>query len=211
MSNYAVLTGDLVNSRRNKSDHFQQMIGGLSEALQYCAANYPCRFELYRGDSFQILLQEPKDSIIIAILVRIKLKLMSANGIWDARIGVGIGRVEHPTTSLSSSLGEAYVLSGSALDAIGSNRLVIKTSNEDANTRLVLLTRFCDNLISKLSQKQALALWHYLTLDNAIHQQVAEAMGTSRVNVTQLLNNAGYDLIRDYIATAQGIIDSIGV
>ncbi|PTC00060.1 hypothetical protein C9975_09605, partial [Thalassospira xiamenensis] len=154
MPNYAVLTGDLVNSRRNKNDDFQSMIGGLSEAMQYCEVNYSCRFELYRGDSFQMMLQEPTDSVVIAILIRIKLKLMSANGIWDARIGVGIGKVEHPATRLSSSLGEAYILSGNALDSIGSDRLMIKTNNEEANNCLELLTRFCDNLISTLSQKR---------------------------------------------------------
>lgn len=86
--------------------------------------------ELYRGDSFQLLVEDPALAIYIAILLRAGLIYNTpdtSDGVWDARISVGIGSIDFISENIVTSDGEAFLLSSTQLDNIGKRRLAVKT------------------------------------------------------------------------------------
>lgn len=117
----------------------------------------------------------------------------------DARISIGLGEIDPPVATLGRSSGEAFVLSGHQLDTMGTDTLVVNSSNPVFQRDTSLLTRFADHMISQTTSRQANALYYYLTEQDNSHQALATLLGTSRVNVTKLLNQAEYQLISDYL------------
>ncbi|MFA9460075.1 hypothetical protein [Thiohalorhabdus methylotrophus] len=119
---YAVLTGDLVRSRSLSATELHRAHAGLREAVADLkdAAWEPRpagEVDIFRGDSWQLLLRTPGNALRTAVYLRASLL---AQGFADTRIGLGIGGVaslSRERTSLST--GEAFELSGAALDGLG--------------------------------------------------------------------------------------------
>jgi len=64
-------------------------------------------------------------------------------------------------------------------------------------------------LLTKITQKQANALYVYLTSSDNSHAALAKELKTSRENVTKLLNLAHYQLIERFIKHTQHVIKNI--
>lgn len=85
--------------------------------------------EMYRGDSFQVVVDNPELALSVAIALRAKLKASTPDKseVWDARLSLGIGDVSFASGNILTSDGEAFRLSGRAFDNIGKKRLCIST------------------------------------------------------------------------------------
>lgn len=86
--------------------------------------------ELYRGDSFQLLVEDPAMTTKIAILLRAGLIYHTPNkdaGMWDAKVSIGIGSIDFISDNIVTSDGEAFIYSGRQLDNMGKHRLSIRT------------------------------------------------------------------------------------
>ena len=159
------------------------------------------RVELFRGDSFQIVVDNPEEALKIAVLFRAGLKSKTPKDIrkpWDARISLGVGGISYEADKVVVSDGEAFRLSGRELDEIGKRRLTVKTRWEDINAELKISTAFADDIISGWSYAQAQAV--YLTL---LHQNtqkdVAARLDKTAQNISKLLGAAKENLIRNYL------------
>src|SRR5690606_36032467 len=126
---YAVLTGDLVKSRRLQSgdlERARQTVLGALDGMPW--AGVEGKAEFFRGDSWQALLSRPEQSLRAAIYVRAALRALDLpEARADSRVAIGIGpvaRIERGRISLST--GEAFQRSGKALDDLGATaRLAI--------------------------------------------------------------------------------------
>ena len=118
METKAVITGDIVRSELialGKRDLLIQVLHQIVENLQ---DKSPMRMELFRGDSFQIVVDSPEMSLKIASMMRAGLKSNTPKGSkteWDARISIGIGTIDYQGDSIVTSDGEAFKLSGRGL------------------------------------------------------------------------------------------------
>ena len=69
-----VITGDLVNSTNIAAEWRQAVVG----ALYKCAADFspltPINIEMYRGDSFQVVVGNPEYALTVAVAFRAKLR-----------------------------------------------------------------------------------------------------------------------------------------
>ncbi|HKJ89198.1 MAG TPA: hypothetical protein VKA48_11915, partial [Gammaproteobacteria bacterium] len=95
---YAVLTGDLVRSSTLSADELQRVQDGLRTAARELAvASWAAdslvvgELDLFRGDSWQLLLRRPGPALRAALFLR---STLLAQGIADTRIAIGHGTVE---------------------------------------------------------------------------------------------------------------------
>ena len=204
-----VITGDIIGSSQIKIEHRGDLLTCLNTMGDELQCVSPFRMEMYRGDSFQMLVEDPSKAIKIAILLRAGLIYHTPNkndGVWDARISVGIGGIDFMSDNIVTSDGEAFMLSGTQLDNIGKRRLVVKTPWEEVNKELEMSTAFVDNIILGWSSTQAGMMYMSLRQDKS-KKDVAEMTGTSVQNVRNVLANAKESLIVKYLEHNSEIIN----
>ena len=201
-----IITGDIVDSSQISAQYRGELLNCLNTMGEQCVT--PFSMELFRGDSFQLLIDEPSAAIKIAILLRAGLIRHTAskeNGMWDARISLGIGNVEFLSERIVTSDGEAFHYSGRQLDEMGKQRLAVKTPWQDVNDELALSTAFIDDIINGWSSKQAGMIYLALRQDTP-KKDIAKLIGTSVQNVRNVLSSAKESLVRKYIERYRDII-----
>lgn len=205
---HAIITGDIVRSESIRLDKRDDLIKTLRCALEELQRHSPMKMEIYRGDSFQIIADNPAKSLRIASMIRAYLignaPENEKNG-WDARISIGIGAIEYKGESIVVSDGEAFRLSGRGLDNIEKNRLAITTCWEDVNNEMDASIGFVDNLITNLSRNQASLL--YLAVAEELPQvEIAGRTGKSQQNISKTLNAAKEPLLSRYLHRFESLI-----
>jgi len=195
----AVITGDLIKSQNIPQQEYDAMLYQLDQSLRFIAKRFNASFSIYRGDALQLQLQEPEQVCRAAILLYLQLK--AAN--YELRQSLAIGSLDNPRADIKTATGSAYTLSGRGLDAMGQQRLVLSLENKAIEEGFTLNIALIDILLQKMSQKQANALFYYLTAENNNHAELAIELITSRENVTKLLNLAHYRLIDRFVNYSQ--------
>lgn len=203
-----VITGDIVGSTSIKTEYRANLLNCLNTMKEELQNVSPFTMELFRGDSFQLLIENPAAALKIAILLRAGLIHHTPdkeNGMWDARISLGIGQVQFMADSIVTSDGEAFQYSGRQLDTMNKTRLAVKTPWNDVNEELEVSTAFVDDIIKRWSGKQAGMIYLSLKADSP-KKEVAQYIGTSVQNVRNVLSSAREPLIRMYIERYSKII-----
>ncbi|HET8791627.1 MAG TPA: hypothetical protein VFM75_10485 [Modicisalibacter sp.] len=202
MQPIGVLTGDVVGSQRIPQR--ERLSRTLDEILTLLEARFGARGDRYRGDGFQIAVPDPRDAMLAAVLVRAVLIQQSPSRqlMWDARIAVAIGPARMPTAErFAEADGEAFLLSGRSLDALGdkTDRLAIVTPSAALTSELALLTRFADDILSHWSRFSAEVVYLSLLHDES-QQALAKRLERTQPTVNRRLVAARWPLIRDYLA-----------
>ena len=188
----AVITGDIVRSEQIAIDKRDLLLKVLRDIVRDVQEKSPMGMEMFRGDSFQIVLERPEASMEVATMIRAGLKSNSptdGNEVWDARLSIGIGTINYQSDSIVTSDGEAFKLSGRGLDAMGKSRLAVKTCWEDVNEVLDVLMAFVDDLITGWSVNQANAVYHSVALGLS-QTDIATQFEKSQQNVSKTLNSS---------------------
>ena len=83
-----VITGDLVNSTNIAVEWRQTVVDALNACVTDFSPLTPIKIEMYRGDSFQVVVDNPELSLTIAIAIRAKLRASTPEKkeIWDDTI-----------------------------------------------------------------------------------------------------------------------------
>ena len=194
----AVLTGDITRSQSYSDDELRSILAALKQHLTTYAKRYGGHFDIYRGDAFQLAVEQPQYSMHIALGLRLALKAHTAN--VDVRISVAVGEAHFRPKEVKTGTGEAFVLSGRGLDAIKPYHLAFFSSDNKLESNLQLLTRFADAHISALTQTQSETLLAYLEASDKNHENIAAILNKNRSNVSRILNASNYKLIAEYLA-----------
>lgn len=193
----AVITGDLVGSSTIAVDRYPLVLQQLEQTLAALSSDQN-DFVIYRGDGFQLYLPAPERALFAALCIRLKLIALNT----DCRLSIGIGAIDHKRSQISMSTGEAFTLSGRGLDALKDVFWNLHLPQSLPNEWQLLL-RFSDVLLQQMTARQAEVLSVFLTGDFPSHQHLADAMKTSRANITQLLNQAHYTVFQDLLTQFQ--------
>lgn len=190
-----VITSDVVNSTKisaEKRDILLSVLQRIENDLQtICVTN----IEVYRGDSFQVLVEDASKGMLCAILIRAGLMCFAPEeDKWDARLSLGIGDVQYENRRVTMSDGEAFRLSGRTFEEIGKRRLVVTTISEDINEELTLSCAFADDIISGWSKKQAQLMYQVL-LKGTPRKELADLHSTSVQNIGKKLRAAKENLV----------------
>lgn len=118
---YAVLSGDIVGSRRfsGVGPVIRDAIKGAYLSAEETFGGALLGVDVFRGDSWQLLIDSPALALRSGLLMRALMKANEQLPKIDSRLAIGVGTVEFvDRANLSESQGEAFVLSGEALDGL---------------------------------------------------------------------------------------------
>ena len=202
-----VITGDLVNSTNIATEWRQTVL----DALNVCVTDFLpltlIKLEMYRGDSFQIVVDKPDYTLTVAIALRAKLKATTPDKqqLWDARLSIGIGDISFESDNIVTSDGEAFRLSGRSFDNIGKKRLSISTTWSDFDRDIELVTRFADDIITAWTAKQAKVVYQSILFPK-LQKDLAGDLGMTRQNFNSHWSSAKGQLILDYVKYFKSLI-----
>jgi len=211
----AVITGDIVKSRRLTPENKTLLIDYISDAFKQWEKDYGMRSELYRGDSFQCLIKESYYALRQAIIIKTYIRSFNPSDkiemnnktrltrpkiflfphwLFDVKIAIGIGTVDYETKYNATSDGEAFQISGMLLDEIKNNRqsFAIRTKdkyNDELETEMVLL----DTILGKTTAFQCEVI--YLKLLGYTESEISDMIKVNQSAVNQRSNAAGWNAI----------------
>lgn len=204
----AIITGDIVDSTKMAAEERKSMLLMLQSLPELLSTFTKIDLEIFRGDSFQIRVWDPIDSLKVAFAIRAHIrsfKFAEHNRQWDARMAIGVGTVEFENGTIATSDGEAYRSSGRGLDSIGKYRLTIETPWKEVNKELRVSTAFADDIISGWTQSQSRVMFQSLTT-SLTHAEIGSILGITRQMVDKALRAGKEDLMNLYINRFEELI-----
>lgn len=206
----AVITADIVNSTKIEEAHRYLLVDELDNIIQDLKRLSSLRCEMYRGDSFQVLVDDVKYCLEIAVLIRLGLKKSNLlkNGKLDARMAIGVGDISYEHEQVILSDGEAFRLSGRTFDKLNKRRLLIATNINDVDEPLNVMLAFIDELLEGLSYTQSIYLYDSL-LYNMSQMELANVYHTSQPNIAKHLKSAKENLFRLFFDFAEKTLKSL--
>lgn len=207
MNKYAIITGDIVSSRKIEPQQREKLYADIDTFLNSLKKKWIRSFETYRGDSIQCEANSPELSLRVALIIRCyvmayvpeesrkKILLWQKKGMpskgyfnvaFDIRLAIGIGEVDFiRRRKITSSDGEAFQLSGEALDNLKEDyrRLVFKSDDEEFNTVMEPMILLIDALTQKWTQNQAELVFN--KLQNKKDEEIANLFKVSVSAINQ--------------------------
>ena len=189
----AVLTGDIINSRRGKVPNW---LGTLKETLQKFG-NEPKQWEIYRGDSFQLEVS-PKKALETAIFIKASIKKEKN---IDVRIAIGIGNKTYTSNKVTTSNGTAFINSGECFDNLKKLTLAIQTPWNEFDEQINLSLELALLTMNNWSPATATILTAALEKQHYSQKELAATLNKSQSSISEALSRAGYDEIIKLIDT----------
>ncbi|MGL5681815.1 MAG: hypothetical protein ACRDDZ_02005 [Marinifilaceae bacterium] len=205
-----VITGDIINSTSLTPKQRELLIQTLRELMDSLHNMGSMQYEMFRGDSFQIIVDEPQHTLEVAILLRAGLNKSTpkeSKQKWDARMAIGIGTINYTSEKVTLSDGEAFHLSGREFDQLDKKCLAIRTPWTEANEELAVSTAFADDIISGWTSAQAQVIFISLSMQCS-QKEIALEIDKTTQNVSKLLNTGKQSLIELYIQRYKQIINN---
>lgn len=210
---YAVITGDLTGYSKLNKNQREKLISELKDILKQIEkesgnSRQRNRFSLFRGDSFQGIIINPLKAFHYALKIRTRLKMFKLSKIninLDARIAIGIGKADIIKQNITESDGEAFRLSGPALDKMTSQqRLKIKTPFTNLNDEFDLICLFTDVILSRWTMNQSEVV--YYLLNGYTQKAIADKLKITQAAVNQRTTSANWNVINAALKRYENLI-----
>jgi hypothetical protein len=132
----AVITGDIINSKKISS---RKWLKHLKRELDTNGSS-PKTWEIYRGDSFQVIISKAEDALRAAIKIKAALKCIKG---LDARMAIGIGTRTYNAPKVTESNGTAFVHSGEKFEMLKQEKqnLAVKSDSDVFDKEINLLLK----------------------------------------------------------------------
>jgi hypothetical protein len=209
-----VLTGDIVESREISIENRRLLYADLKAFLaRLKKEKWITEFELFRGDSFQCVLEQPENLLRAALLIRTfikgylprdekdRLEKSVASGAaptkgylpgdQDIRLAMGIGPVDfYDPKSLAHSDGDAFRFSGEELDNLkkAPYRMALRTQNKGFNEPMEPAILLLDAVLQKWTNNQAETILY--KLEHFKEEDISKALNISQPAVNQRIKAA---------------------
>ncbi len=195
----AVLTGDLIKSRKRTNDAVDQAMSVLAAATKDLAHDFnidPQKviFERFRGDGWQVFL--PQGEIALRASLRLIAQLTAQGDGMATRIGIGLGKASLPADRrLGAASGEAFTVAGDVLENQDRNaRISSPSMGNPAMTAMIMLL---DWQSQNWTPAQAAALFEAMRDDTPTQEEIAGRFGVSRQAIQMRLAGTGLHAIRE--------------
>ena len=210
----AVLTGDLIQSRKLDNEGMEKVLNALHttfDEIQVKILQKKGYFEIYRGDIFQILVPEPQLALKVALILKARLlSLFGDSKIKsDARIAIGIGTIRMHNAKIIESQGEAFEFSGAELDRMikESMNISIKTPWDRPNEEFKVNCLFADSIIGSWSSKTAESVFRYLLYGETQEEQAAYFNVSQPAISKRLFTHGNMKAVDAFMKRFENIID----
>jgi hypothetical protein len=187
-----VITGDIINSRNTKP---KEAVDALKSVLSDYGHS-PKDWEIYRGDSFQLLLDTPQKSFSAAMRIKASLKSHKAR---DVRMAIGIGNISYRAKAVTESNGEAFVRSGEKFEQLRKEKvnLAVRTPWKEFDDEINLYFRLALIAMDDWSEASAEFMNIQLANEAKSQEEIAKLLGIGQSSVSERKKRAHYDeLIR---------------
>lgn len=206
----AILTGDLIRSTEASPEAVETAM----QIIRDCSARIGPRtdFTRFRGDGWQLRLEEPGDHLWACLLLLARLR--AREGIPGCRIAVGIGE-EYPTDAkdLSTAMGPAFIASGRELDMMKPGQILAIARKDKTDSFRPLLYKIAGNLSERWTNGQAEAMALKLDPDSPADERlsnetIARQLGVTRQAVDARLRAADYPILDDMMMAFRGEVNA---
>jgi hypothetical protein len=191
MKEHAVITGDIINFTQ-LDEHARQSLINEAKKLLKSWVKKPEDAEVFRGDSYQLIIDDVNDAInrSIQLICWFKKYKGYKNALpLSTRISIGIGKLAYTGKSVLDSDGEAFHQSGRNFDKMGVDELLtINTSNEAINKQIEIILVFINQIINQWNANQAEVI--YLLKEDYTQQSMAQVLGIMQGAVNNRLKVA---------------------
>lgn len=206
---HAVITGDVINSSAIDRN-FHQALHTIANDIKKVHPGF--LFEVFRGDSFQSMVKQPEDALLLSVIIRAGLRRYSrsssVNDAWDARVSIGIGHIDaNNSMKLGEMSGEAFVRSGQTLDKMKEedSRLKITTGDEQTDKEFDASCPLADTILSRWTTSQSGAIYLYLLKKNT-QKEIGEALNTSQRAISKRLESANLHSMTNFFNRYKEVI-----
>ena len=188
----AILTGDIINSRKAPAGSWLKT---LKKQLTQIG-NTPSKWEIYKGDYFQVEITNLPDALITAIKIKAALKKISG---VDVRMAIGIGEKEYSAKRISESNGSAFIFSGETFETLKKEKIniAIKSSwikfDKEINLYLRLGLIIMDNWSINSAEIVSIALEN----SSLSQEELGKKIGIKQNAVSSRLKRARYDELKE--------------
>lgn len=185
----SVITGDIIDSRKQKS---KDWVEDLKKILSPFGET-PSQWEVYRGDEFQIEIQNPEEALLTAILIKAHLRAIKL----DARMSIGFGDKTHNGEKVSESYGTAFINSGELFETLKKQKITLAMRTGDAvidekmNLMIQLASTFMDNWLAQSAEFVAVAIEN----PTLSQEELGQKLGINQAAVSRRQKRAQFDLV----------------
>lgn len=185
----SVITGDIIGSRQQKSEHWVENLKKILAPF----GKTPSQWEIYRGDEFQIEINNPEDALLAAILVKAHLRTIKS----DARMSIGFGDKTHNAERISESNGSAFINSGELFETLKKQKvnLALRTGDLDFDEKLNLMLQlaltFMDSWLVQSAEFVAAAIEN----PTLSQEELGQKLGINQAAVSRRQKRAQFDLV----------------
>ena len=183
----AVITGDIINSRAEPANQWLPM---LKKILKKYGKN-PQQWEIYRGDSFQLLLA-PEVALHAVFQIKAGIKQLKE---LDVRMAIGIGEQDHKAQKISESNGTAFIRSGECFENLRKHNLRILTGDPAKDEIFNLLFSLALLTMNNWSSTVAETISLFLQNPEKSQTELAKKLNKSQSSLSEALKRGGFDEI----------------
>ncbi|MBX5438177.1 MAG: transcriptional regulator [Thermoflavifilum sp.] len=188
----AVITGDIVHSRKLSPASWMK---ALKEALSR-AGSSPKDWEIFRGDSFQLMLNQPERAFWMATYIKASVKMCKH---IDVRMAIGLGEAAYLGERITESNGTAFSFSGSRFERLQKEKLLlaIQTANPEFDAEMNLYFRLCLIAMNHWTNKAAEVVKLSLEHPDASQQQLGKKLHIQQHAVSKRLKTAYFQEVME--------------
>ena len=185
----SVITGDIIGSRQQKSKHWVEDLKKILSTF----GEMPGQWEIYRGDEFQVEINNPEEALLAAILIKAHLRAIKS----DARMSIGFGDKTHNAEKVSESNGTAFIHSGELFETLKKQKvtLAMRTGDlffdEKMNLMLRLALTFMDNWLVQSAEFVAVAIEN----PGLSQEELGQKLGINQAAVSRRQKRAQFELV----------------
>lgn len=164
---YAVITGDIVASSKFPENVRHKLHGVMVNGGEVLRRIFPLaapwKLEIFRGDSWQLVVTDPSLSLRIALYYRAFLRAYLENLKVESRLAIALGTIDFiPGNRISGGDGQAFQKSGHLLEKMPKrNRMTFAIAgreNTDIHLALEIIVLLLDSLTLRWTARQAKAV-----------------------------------------------------
>ncbi|MDE3212084.1 MAG: hypothetical protein KGM98_02525 [Bacteroidota bacterium] len=197
MDQSVIITGDITHFTQ-LGDQDRQDIIRETEALIQSWVPQPGWAEIFRGDSYQLRLEEMSVALLKAVqlICWFKKRPPYPGGVeLGGRLSLGIGAVAYTGKTVLDSDGEAFHLSGRNFDTMETEEFLrITTPDPALNSQIAILLSFINILIGQWTSGQAEVI--YLAIEGYTQTRMAEVLGIQQSAVHNRLKISNWKAVK---------------
>ncbi|WP_343670634.1 hypothetical protein [Chitinophaga sp.] len=191
----SIITGDIINSRKVDPVIWLNPL----KALMKEWGKTPKTWEIYRGDSFQLEINQPQHALLAAIRIKACIKSIEK---LDVRIGIGIGRKNYDASKITEANGEALINSGETFEELKKlkQQLAIRSPWPKLDAELNLMFRLASIALDKWSPATAQIVAASIVNRTLSQKELGDKIERTQSTISEAQKRAHYDEMMDLVA-----------